>query len=87
MKQIYRLTIHGRTLESADLRKLLSRAVREKRSMDRMLRYAPGVRVDSLPAIVALQSGKPATVNAGPYTRPAIVTAGPYNAGPYMEAR
>ena len=82
MKQIYRLTIHGRTLESADLRKLLSRAVREKRSMDRMLRFAPGIRVDSLPAIVALQSARPATVNAGPYTKPAIA-----NASPYMEAR
>ena len=38
MKEIYRVTIHGRRLESADVRKLLARAVAEKRNMDRILR-------------------------------------------------
>jgi hypothetical protein len=40
MKEIYTVTIQGHTLESADLRKLLSRAVREKRDRDRMHHYA-----------------------------------------------
>jgi hypothetical protein len=38
VREIYRVTIHGRTLESADVRKLLARAVAEKRNMDRILR-------------------------------------------------
>lgn len=40
MHTIYRVTIRGRTLESRDLRKLLAKAVEEKRNMDRVLRYA-----------------------------------------------
>jgi hypothetical protein len=36
---IYRVTIHGRTLENCDVRKLLARAVQEKKSMDRVLRF------------------------------------------------
>jgi len=35
MQRVYRVTIHGRVLESSDLRKLLSRAVTEKRAMDK----------------------------------------------------
>jgi hypothetical protein len=38
MNSIYRVTVHGRILESRDLRKLLARAVAEKRSMDKHLR-------------------------------------------------
>jgi len=38
MKEIYRVTIHGRVLESVDLRRLLSRAVVEKKSMDSRFR-------------------------------------------------
>jgi hypothetical protein len=38
MHRIYQVTIHGRTLESRDLRKLLARAVSEKRVMDDRLR-------------------------------------------------
>ncbi len=38
MQQIYQVTIHGKTLESTDLRKLLSRAVSEKKMMDRKTR-------------------------------------------------
>lgn len=34
MKPIYRVTVHGQVLESADLRRLLARAVAEKRAMD-----------------------------------------------------
>jgi hypothetical protein len=35
----YRVTIHGRTLEGCDLRRLVARAVREKKSQDRVLRF------------------------------------------------
>jgi len=36
---IYRIKVRGKTLESRDLRKLLARAVAEKRTMDRRLGY------------------------------------------------
>lgn len=36
---IYRTKVRGKTLESRDLRKLLARAVAEKRTMDSRLRY------------------------------------------------
>ena len=39
MRDIYRVTIHGRTLESRDLRQLLARAVSEKRGMEQRLRF------------------------------------------------
>jgi hypothetical protein len=39
MKGIYHTTIHGRILESRDLKELLARAVIEKRNMDRMARF------------------------------------------------
>jgi hypothetical protein len=38
MHMIYQVTVRGRKLESCDLRKLLARAVAEKRSMDQRLR-------------------------------------------------
>jgi len=38
MNIIYQVTVRGRKLESRDLRKLLARAVAEKRSMDQRLR-------------------------------------------------
>lgn len=38
MQQIYRVVIRGRVIESSDLRRLLSRAVREKRDLNRILR-------------------------------------------------
>jgi hypothetical protein len=44
MKEIYRITIHGRVLESRDLRILLARAVSEKREMDRRMRVFAGLR-------------------------------------------
>jgi hypothetical protein len=40
MEEIYRITIHGRKLESRDLRQLLARAVQEKRNLDQRLRIA-----------------------------------------------
>ena len=36
---IYRTKVRGKTLESRDLKKLLARAVAEKRTMDRRLSY------------------------------------------------
>jgi len=56
MRAIYRVTIHGRTLESADVRKLLARAVVEKRNMDRVFRCASSagsVRVPLTPPVCA----------------------------------
>jgi hypothetical protein len=38
MERTYQVTIHGRKLESRDLRLLLARAVTEKRNMDRRIR-------------------------------------------------
>ncbi len=38
MNGIYQVTVRGRKLESRDLRKLLARAVAEKRGMDHRLR-------------------------------------------------
>ena len=46
MQTIYQVTIHGRILESHDLKKLLSRAVSEKRIMDRRVRMISNVRAD-----------------------------------------
>ena len=46
MNVIYQVTINGRRLESRDLRKLLARAVAEKRAMKRLERKTgvdPGV--------------------------------------------
>ena len=43
MKNIYKVTIHGMTLESCNLRQLLARAVSEKRNMDQRLRFLPPV--------------------------------------------
>jgi hypothetical protein len=42
MNTIYRVTIQGRTFESKDLRRLLARAVTEKRSLDQRLRITGG---------------------------------------------
>ena len=43
MKQIFRVSIHGRTLESRNLQRLLARAVAEKRNMDRVFRFSAPV--------------------------------------------
>ena len=44
MKDLYRVTIHGMTLESRNLRQLLARAVSEKRNMDQRLRFLQPVQ-------------------------------------------
>lgn len=44
MQRIYQVKIHGRVLESSDLRKLLSRAVSEKRAMDKRIRMLSDLR-------------------------------------------
>jgi hypothetical protein len=51
MKDLYQITIHGRTMESRDLRQLLARAVTEKRNMDLRLRFLK--QIDPLLASVA----------------------------------
>lgn len=48
MNGIYQVTVRGRKLESRDLRKLLARAVAEKRSMDQRLRLFTSLHRDAL---------------------------------------
>jgi hypothetical protein len=48
MNGIYQVTVRGRKLESRDLRKLLARAVAEKRSMDQRLRLFASLHRDAL---------------------------------------
>jgi hypothetical protein len=48
MKNIYQVKIHGRTLESCDLRVLLARAVMEKRNMDRRIQLLLGRPVSKM---------------------------------------
>ena len=50
MGAIYQVTVHGRKLESCDLRKLLARAVAEKRTMDRRLRLWESAPYGIIPA-------------------------------------
>jgi hypothetical protein len=38
MNEIYRVIVRGQVLESSDLRKLMARAVADKRAMDRRFR-------------------------------------------------
>ena len=45
MNSIYQVTVHWRKLESRDLRKLLARAVAEKRNMDQRLRLLAALQV------------------------------------------
>ncbi len=42
MMDIYRVIIHGRKLESRDLKQLLARAIREKKSLDQKLLVSLG---------------------------------------------
>ncbi len=44
MKDIYQVTVCGKTIESRNLRQLLARAVSEKRSMQHRLRFLPSFR-------------------------------------------
>jgi len=54
MNSIYQVTVRGRILESRDLRKLLSRAVAEKRSMDQRLRLFGSLQNGVYPGAVGL---------------------------------
>jgi hypothetical protein len=66
MNQIYQVTVHGRRLESRDLRKLLAMAVAEKRSMDRRMRLsAPGFRQTYLHAGSSLTEFRTADAVSG----------------------
>ncbi len=49
MNVIYQVTVRGKKLESRDLRKLLARAVAEKRTMDERLRLFATLQKGTLP--------------------------------------
>ena len=51
MGEMYQVTVRGRKFESRDLRKLLARAVAEKRSMDQRLRLLGSFRNTTLAGI------------------------------------
>ena len=48
MNHIYHVTVRGKRLESKDLRRLLARAVAEKRTMDQRLRIFSTLQRNSL---------------------------------------
>ena len=61
MKQVYRVVIKGRTLESRDLKELLARAVSAKRDSDRRLYFQarfhrPGIFESSAGALATAGS-------------------------------
>ena len=53
MKNMYQVTIYGRTLESRDLKLLLSRAVSEKRSLDHRIRRCARSRLTEAAEVFA----------------------------------
>ncbi len=55
MNEIYRVTIHGKVLESRNLKQLLSRAVAEKRDMDTRCRIVRRDRASWVPGLLGLQ--------------------------------
>ena len=55
MQRIYQVKIHGRVLESPDLKRLLSRAVSEKKAMDKR-RILSDLRQQAAPAHATLTS-------------------------------
>ncbi len=54
MNEIYRVTIHGKVLESRNLKQLLSRAVAEKRDMDTRCRVVRRDRASWVPGMLGL---------------------------------
>jgi hypothetical protein len=68
MRNLYRVTIHGMTLESCNLKQLLARAVSEKRNMDRRLRFLPAVQ----PPMLSAFSGVMLPARAGQGRRQAV---------------
>jgi hypothetical protein len=65
MKDIYQVRICGRTFESRNLRQLLARAVLEKRSMDRMLRFLPAFDDVAFSGGEGVSFDRPVTDGAG----------------------
>ncbi len=59
MNEIYRVTIHGRVLESRNLKQLLSRAVAEKRDMDQRCRVVRRDRTSWVPGLFGLPVAEP----------------------------
>jgi len=57
MNGMYQVTVRGRKLESRDLRKLLARAVAEKRNMDQRLRLFASLQGGGLPGTGQSLSG------------------------------
>jgi len=58
MNDIYQVTVRGKRMESRDLRKLLARAVAEKRTMDQRLRLFASLNRGVLPGSgMAAESG------------------------------
>lgn len=54
MNVIYQVTVNGRKLESSDLRKLLARAVAEKRSMSRGRPLLGSLQNGTFPGVAAV---------------------------------
>jgi hypothetical protein len=65
MNQIYRVTIHGRVLESKNLKQLLSRAVAEKRDMDMRCRVVRRDRASWAPGLLGLPIAEPGACHQG----------------------
>lgn len=65
MNQIYRVTIHGRVLESKNLKQLLSRAVAEKRDMDTRCRVVRRDRASWAPSLLVLPIAEPGACHQG----------------------
>jgi hypothetical protein len=57
MNGIYQVTVRGRKLESRDLRKLLARAVAEKRNMDQRLRFFASLPTGAMSGTGGTMSG------------------------------
>ena len=64
MNGIYQVTVRGRKLESRDLRKLLARAVAEKRNMDQRLRLFSPLQGGSMPGTGRTLSGNMCPANS-----------------------
>jgi len=64
MNGIYQVTVRGRKLESRDLRKLLARAVVEKRNMDQRLRLFSPLQGGSISGTGSTLSGNMCPANS-----------------------
>ncbi len=65
MNEIYRVTIHGKVLESRNLKQLLSRAVAEKRDMDTRCRVVRRDRASWVPGLLGLPVADPSACQQG----------------------